>query len=517
MRQLNSFLCGSWVKGEGEGRPLHNATTGEVCATASTKGLDLGAALAYARDTGGPALRAMTFAERGAVLKAMAGVIHEHRDHLIDLARENSGNTRSDGKFDIDGASGTLSYYAYLGKTLGDQTFLFDGAAEGVLRSARFVGQHVWMPRLGVAIHINAFNFPAWGMCEKAAVALLAGVPVLEKPGTATAVVATRIVELWHEAGILPDGAVSLLSGSVGDLLDHVGPQDAVAFTGSGSVGRQVRGHERVVAHNVPVNIEADSLNASVLGPDVDAGSDTFLMFITDVARDITQKAGQKCTATRRILVPEGLVDATVELLTERIDDCKLGDPGDKSVRIGPLATASQQRDVHAGLDQLSKVAERVYGDPDRAPSTGYFVAPQVYKASGGADVPFVHEHEVFGPVATILPYGGTAAEAVAIVAKGGGGLVCSFYSNDRDFSREFLVGVAPWNGRVYWGSKKVHDQGPGPGTVLPGFNHGGPGKAGGGGELGGLRGLHFYMNRTAIQGDRGLMDKVLGKNPLNG
>ncbi len=512
MRMLNSYLEDRWIAGEGPGARLHAAASGAVIAEASTRGLDLGAALRHARETGGPALRAMTFAERGALLKALSGAIHEARDALIELALENSGNTRSDAKFDIDGASGTLAYYAWLGSTLGDRTFLLDGPQEKILRSARFAGQHVFVPRRGVAVHINAFNFPAWGLCEKLAVALLAGVPVLSKPATATATVAVRIVEIWAERGLLPPGAVSLLTGSAGDLLDQLGPQDVVSFTGSGDTGRVIRTHPKVVEYNLPVNIEADSLNASVLGPDIAPGSDAFQMFIGDVVLDLTQKAGQKCTAVRRIVVPETAVDAVRDALIERLDNTPVGDPSARETRVGPLATAAQQRDIALGVEKLSRTALRVYGDPKAVPSEGYYVAPQLFLDEGGVNAPFVHEHEVFGPVGTLLPYSGAADDAVAIVAKGGGGLVCSVYSDDRDWGGEVVLGLAPWHGRIVWGSSKVHDQSFGPGTVLPGFVHGGPGKAGGGEELGGARGLRFYWQRTAIQGDRALLEKVLGK-----
>ena len=512
MQQLRSFLQGEWVSGTGTPRPIFDATTGEPCAEATSEGLDLGAALAWGRKVGGASLRSMTFAERGVLLKSLSAAIHESRDELIELARINSGNTRGDAKFDIDGASSTLSYYAYLGKTLGDRKVLVDGDQEKLLRSTRLVGQHVKVPRQGVAIHINAFNFPAWGLGEKAAVALLAGVPVFVKPSFATATVTARVVEIWHERGLLPEGAVQLLVGSVGDLLSHVNSQDCVAFTGSGATGVKVRGHEAVVRHNVRVNIEADSLNASVVGPDVAAGSDTFLMFVADVARDLTQKAGQKCTAVRRIIVPENIAAAVVEALSERLDDNSVGDPSDRANRVGPLATAQQQRDVRAGIEALSKVATSVYGSQEGTPEPGYFVKPQLFRTDAGANAPYVHEHEVFGPVATIVTYGGEASEAIDIVAKGGGGLVASLYTNDVAFGGEVVLGIAPWSGRVMWGSKKIHDQSPGPGTVLPNLVHGGPGKAGGGEELGGLRGLDFYLQRTAIQGDRALLDRVFGK-----
>ncbi len=509
MRKLSSYLEGRWVEGDAPGAELTDATTGAPVATASTRGLDLGAAMGWARTTGGSALRALSFAQRGEALKALSEVIHSHRDELIDLSRLNAGTTRGDAKFDIDGAAGTLGWYAYLGSKMGDARWVVDGEPERILRSKRFVGQHLWVPRHGVAVHINAFNFPAWGMAEKAAVAWLAGVPVVTKPATATALLAHRIVELWAESGVLPEGALSLVCGSVGDLLDHVGPQDCLAFTGGSATARVVRGHPQVVAHNVRVNIEADSLNASVLGPDVQPGSDTFQMFVQDAVRDMTQKAGQKCTAVRRIFVPSVVADAAIEALTERLSGVVTGDPATKGTDVGPLSSASQQRSVRDGLAELERGCRLVWrGD---APDQGFFVTPSLFATDAGVDAPFVHEHEVFGPCATVLTYDGSADAAVAGVAAGGGGLVASVYSDDLGWAGPVVLGLAPWSGRVHWGSRKVTDQSPGPGTVLPNLVHGGPGKAGGGEELGGARGLQFYWQRTAIQGDRGLLERVLG------
>ncbi|TNE84403.1 MAG: 3,4-dehydroadipyl-CoA semialdehyde dehydrogenase [Deltaproteobacteria bacterium] len=513
MRQLKSFLEGRWVSGDAPASTLTNAVTGEAIAETSTRGLDLGAALRYARTVGGPTLRAMSFAERGAALKAMGKVIHAHRDELIELAAENSGNTRGDAKFDVDGASGTLAYYGALGKRMGDAKWLLDGPSEPIGRAPRFVGQHLFVPRQGVAVHINAFNFPAWGMGEKLAVSLLAGVPALEKPATATAVVTARIVELWHEAGVLPEGSVSLLAGSAGDLLDHLDAQDVVAFTGSGDTGRMIKGHPRVLDLNIPVNVEADSLNAAILGPDVKKSSDTFAMFLNEVVRDLTQKAGQKCTAIRRILVPASSVEWVWEALVDRMGTHAMGDVNDRATTVSPLATAAQQRDILAGIAELEAAADASWTHPQELPDgKGFWVAPRLFRTDKGINAPFVHDHEVFGPVGTVVVYSGEASDAVAIVAKGGGGLVSSVYSDDRGFGGEVVLGLAPWHGRLQWGSKKVHDQGMGPGTVLPGFVHGGPGKAGGGEELGGERGLRFYWQRTAIQGDRALLEKVLGK-----
>lgn len=509
MYSLSSYLCDTWVSGSQPASKLYNAVTGAEIGETSTRGLDLGAAMEHARRVGGKALRGMTFAERGALIERLAKAIHGHRDELIALAQENSGNTRGDAKFDIDGASGTLMAYAHMGAGLGDRRFILDGEQERFSRSKRFLAQHLQVPRRGVAVHINAFNFPAWGLGEKAAVALLAGMPVFAKPATATAVVAHRIMEIWAAEAELPAGVISMLCGSAGDLLDHLGAQDCVAFTGSGDTGRKIKGHPRVLEFNVPVNVEADSLNAAVLGPDVEVGSDTFEMFMADVVRDMTQKAGQKCTATRRIFLPAATLEATLEVLKDRLDQAVVGDPTERVTTVGPLATAAQKRDILAGIAALESAADRIWGDPSAAPDHGFYVAPALYQANGGLEAPYVHEHEVFGPVATVLPWDGNADAVVDLVAAGNGGLVCSLYTDDADFGRDVVLGLAPWHGRIYWGSRKVHDQGTGPGTVMPGLVHGGPGKAGGGEELGGLRGLAFYMQRCAVQGDTRLLLKA--------
>ncbi len=511
MHTLSSYLSGEWHAGKGARRRLEEIVH-PIVAELRDGGLDRGAALAWARAKGGPALRAMSFAQRGEMLDALAKVIHAHRDELLELSRVNGGTTRGDGKFDVDGASGTLSYYAYLGKKLGDATVLLDGDEESVLRSKRFVGQHVLTSRRGVAIHINAFNFPAWGLAEKAAVAWLAGMPVLAKPGTSTALLTHRIVELWVESGALPEGALSLLVGSAGDLLDHAGPQDCVAFTGGSSTAAAIRGHQTLVRNNVRVNIEADSLNAAVLGPDVAPGSDTFQMVVNLVSRDLTQKCGQKCTAVRRIMVPEALADDLVQALVDRLGGAQVGDPGAKGIEIGPAASKAQQQAVEEGLAALSDAATLVWqGDlPAGSPAGACFVRPSLFRSDRGLDTPFVHEHEVFGPCATVLTFDGSADAAIDLVAAGGGGLVASVYSDDADWGGDVAFGIAPFSGRVHWGSAKIHDQSPGPGTVLPNFVHGGPGKAGGGEELGGQRGLSFYMQRTAIQADRGLLKRAL-------
>jgi oxepin-CoA hydrolase/3-oxo-5,6-dehydrosuberyl-CoA semialdehyde dehydrogenase len=515
MERLESYVCGGWIGGRGKPSVLVNPTSEEPLAETSTEGIDFGEALAYASGRGGPALRAMTFAQRGELLRGMSKAIHEKRDELIEVAIQNGGNTRGDAKFDIDGAWGTLAAYAELGKELGEARFLVDGDGIQLGRSPRFIGQHVRVPRTGVAVHVNAFNFPAWGFGEKAACAILAGMPVVTKPATSTALLAWRIMKLFVEKDLLPPGALSFIAGSPGDLVSRLGGQDVLAFTGSGDTGAHLRSLQNVVGQSVRVNVEADSLNAAVLGLDVEPGSDTYGMFLRDVARDITQKAGQKCTAIRRVLVPAALAARVSEDLVDRLKQARVGDPSRDDVSVGPLATASQLRDVRAGIERLAGESTYLLGDGafERvgAPEgRGYFVPPTLLLARDASAARAVHEHEVFGPVATVLPYA-AASDAVALVARGSGGLVSSVYSDDRAFTAEVFFGIAPFHGRVMLGSEKIADQAPGPGTVLPQTIHGGPGRAGGGEELGGARGLEMYTQRVAVQGSRPILEAMLG------
>lgn len=515
MIELQSYLGGEFRAGKGKKATLVDPTSGEPVAEAGTEGLDLSAALRYARDVGGPALRAMTFRERGELLKRMSKTLHEGRDDLIEASILNGGTTRSDAKFDIDGAIGTLAYYATIGEKLGDRAYLIEGEGEQLTRSPRFWAHHARVPLRGVAVHVNAFNFPAWGLGEKAAVALLAGVPVVTKPATSTALLAFRVIERLVEADVLPKGAVQFVAGSTGDMLEHLGPQDVLAFTGSGSTGSILRRLDSVIQKNVRVNVEADSLNAAVLCGDVEPGDETWQMFIRDTAKEMTQKAGQKCTATRRIFVPPSLIDRVQEALLEELAQIKVGDPRRDDVRMGPLATAQQRKDVNEGIERLIAAgAKRLSGAKldvhGASEKDGFFVMPTLLRIDSPADVGVVHEHEVFGPVATVMPYG-SAEEAVALVARGEGGLVSSVYGNDKDLLRTIVLGIAPHHGRVLVGSKKIADQAIAPGMVLPSCIHGGPGRAGGGEELGGERGLSFYTQRVAVQGDRALLDKLLG------
>jgi 3,4-dehydroadipyl-CoA semialdehyde dehydrogenase len=512
---LRSYAAGRWIAGTGDLATLLNPATEEPLARAGTGGVDMAAVLDHARGVGGPALRGLTFAQRGAALRAATDALQAHRNELLDLAVANGGNTRGDAKFDVDGAIFTLAAYADIGKAIGDTKVLVDGEGVTLGRSPRFHGQHVQVSRTGVAIHINAFNFPAWGMAEKAAAALLAGMPVVSKPATSSAMVAHRMMEILVEAKALPEGALSLLVGSAGDLLEHVGPFDVIAFTGSSDTGVTIRSMKPVIANSVRVNVEADSLNAAVLGPDVSAGDETWDYFVKDVLRDMTQKAGQKCTAIRRVLVPAESADRLRDDLVDRLGSITVGNPAHEAVRMGPVATAGQLKDVRAGADLLARDGRLVFGNADLKPvgapeGKGFFTSPILVEVEPGAPAETVHSREVFGPVATIVPYSGTAADAAETVGRGRGGLVSSVYSEDTAFTADLVLGIAPFHGRVFLGSAKIAEASPGPGTVLPLLVHGGPGRAGGGEELGGVRGLALYMQRLALEGSRPVIEKIV-------
>lgn len=495
--------------------PLVNPATEEVIAEVSTGGHDLAAAFGYAREAGARELAGMTFAQRGALLASLAKAIHGAREELIALAIANGGNTRGDAKFDIDGGAVTLSHYAELGTKLGGTSLLGDGEPIQVGRTARMGGQHVWARRRGVAVHINAFNFPAWGLCEKLACALLAGMPVISKPATATALVAHRLAQLFEP--LLPAGVLQLLVGPAGSLLDHLTAGDAVAFTGGSSTARTLRTHPKIIEHGVRLNIEADSLNAAILGPDVDLTSEAGALFLADVVRDMTQKTGQKCTAIRRVLVPDARFAEICDAIRERVSSIAVGDPSREDVRMGPVATAQQRDDVKAGIARLAAATDSVHGGtgevtPIGVPAgKGYFIGPVVRSTKSPMDCAPLNDHEVFGPVSTVGSYSGDAAFAAAFVARGEGCLVSSAYSDDRDWVASFVTAAAPWAGRLYLGSSKMASQSPGPGTVLPSLLHGGPGRAGGGEELGGERGLHFYMQRCALEGDASVLKSLIG------
>lgn len=521
MERLQSYLNGAWRSGDGDVATLVNPSTEQPLAEiASVRGL--GDALAWGRAVGGRNLRALSFGERAERLGKLAKVIHGQRDELIGVAIANGGNTRGDAKFDIDGATAVLASYAALLPTLGTGPWLVEGEAAPLHKGAKIRAQHVLLPRRGIAVHVNAFNFPAWGMIGKLAVAFAAGVPVISKPATSTALLAARIAKIVLDSGLVPEGAFQLLLGSAGDLLDHVGPQDVVAFTGSADTGARIRGHGRVLATNARVNIEADSLNAVVVAGDVETGTELFDLVVRDLAIELTQKAGQKCTATRRILVPNALLPDLRDALVDRLRAIaeKTGDPSDENVRMGPLSTKQQLADARTGVADLARHAERVQGDPTRtsfagvAPGTGYFLEPILLQATEAAAKDpgsAFHQREVFGPVATLLPYDGTVETAASIVALGEGSLVGTLYSDDRETTTAAIAALSPWLGRLVLGTEKLAGAALSPGCVFPVCNHGGPGRAGDGGELGGRSGLSFYLQRTTLQGGGAELSRLLG------
>jgi phenylacetic acid degradation protein PaaN len=516
--QLDSFLQGAWRGGEGDPVSLVNPANQEIVATVRAIRGSLGDAIRWGREVGGANVRALTFAQRGELLDRLAKLVHEHREPLIDIAVANGGNTRGDAKFDIDGGIAVLAHYAELAKSLGASPWLVLDEAEPIFRGSKIRAEHVLVSRQGLAIHINAFNFPAWGMLGKLAVSLLAGMPTLCKPATSTAALAHRIVELIVEREILPAGALQLLMGSAGDLLDHVGPQDVIAFTGSQAVGNQIKTHARVIAQGTRVNLEADSLNAVIIGPDVEG--ELFDLVVRDLVVELTQKAGQKCTATRRVLVPESLLERVREALGDRLRELKIGDPADKAVRMGPLSSAAQLAEARSGIERLAADAELVIGNPQRAEGwagagaqAGFFLEPIVLQAKPdrvtSASAAF-HQHEVFGPVTTLLPYDGSIAAAAAIVGLGGGSLVSTVYSDDREWLSAAVTELGPWLGRLVIASEKFAGASMSPGCVFPVANHGGPGRAGGGEELGGKFGLALYMQRIAVQSGASQLARLL-------
>ncbi len=516
-RRLESYVCGEWRRGSGEGRPLLDASTGEVVALIDAGGLDHAGALAYARERGGPALRAMTFHQRALMLKALGQHLMAAKEAFYALSTL-TGATRSDAWIDVDGGIGTLLSYGSKGRReLPNARILLDGPPEPLSPDATFSGQHVLTPLEGVAIHIDAFNFPVWGMLEKLAPTLLAGMPALIKPASQTAYVTEAVVRRMIETGILPDGALQLVSGSLGDMLDHVTAQDVVTLTGSAETGRTLRAHPAIVAHSVRFTMEADSLNAAILGPDAGPGTPEFDLFVREVAREMTAKTGQKCTAIRRVIAPRTQCDALVAALSERLGKVAVGNPADESVRMGPLASLGQREEVRARVAELAAEAEIVAGDPD-APrlvsgdaEAGAFVSPLVLYCDRPGRAEAIHEVEAFGPVSTVMPYD-APEEAMALARRGGGSLVASVFTDDPAFAREAVEGLAPWHGRILLGNRASAETSTGHGSPLPMLVHGGPGRAGGGEELGGVRALTHYMQRTALQGPPGLLAAATGR-----
>jgi oxepin-CoA hydrolase / 3-oxo-5,6-dehydrosuberyl-CoA semialdehyde dehydrogenase len=514
---LQSYVCGVWKSGADHGVAMRDATTGEVIAMASSGGIDFAAVLEHARKVGGPALRALTFHERAGLLRTLAKRLSELKEELYGLSYR-TGATKSDSLIDIDGGIGTVFAFAgKAGRELPNSRVYVDGDVEPLSKGGTFVGQHLYVSREGAAIHINAFNFPVWGLLEKLAPTLLAGMPVIVKPATATAYLAELLVRRIVESKILPEGALQLVCGSLGNLFDHLNCQDSIAFTGSATTAARLRVHPTVVRNAVPFIAETDSLNSCILGPDAVPGTPEFDLFVKEVVREMTVKAGQKCTAIRKALVPAASAGAVVAAVQAALQAIVVGDPRAEGVRMGPLVSQEQRSEVLARIAELNHEAEFVAGDlrhfdvkgADR--ERGAFVPPLLLLCRDPRQARAVHEVEAFGPVATVLPYADTA-EAIALARRGGGSLVASVFSADDSTAREIVLGLAPHHGRILVVNRHCAKESTGHGSPLAPLIHGGPGRAGGGEEMGGIRGILHYMQRTAVQGAPDTITAISGR-----
>jgi oxepin-CoA hydrolase/3-oxo-5,6-dehydrosuberyl-CoA semialdehyde dehydrogenase len=516
MALLRSYVSGAWHTATEEGTPLHDAVTGDEVARISSAGIDFAAALDHGRRVGGPALRELTFHQRAALLKALGSHLRERREELYALSAK-TGATLGDSKFDIDGGIGVLLSYASKGKReLPNDTVYVDGGPEPLSKGGTFLGQHIATPLHGVAVQINAFNFPVWGPLEKFAPAFLAGVPSLVKPASQTAYLTEKLVELIIESGLLPEGTLQLVCGSAGDLLDHVTEQDLVSFTGSADTARRLRAHPAIVRNAVRFNAEADSLNCSILGPDAKPGTTEFDLYVKQLVTEMTVKAGQKCTAIRRAFVPAGLIDDVARAAGERLAKVTVGSPDSEGVRMGALASLEQREEVRRSLKALTDTATVVFGDPEQVEVTGAdaergaFLSPVLLRADD-PDRAEPHEIEAFGPVSTLLPYTSTE-QVIELAARGRGSLAGSVVTGDAEFAREVVLGVAPWHGRLLVLDADDAKESTGHGSPMPGLVHGGPGRAGGGEEMGGIHGVLHHMQRTAVQGGPKVLAAVTGR-----
>ena len=513
MYTVENFLMGQWVKGEGDGQLLYNAVTGEPIANATSKGLDFAAALHYARTKGNPALRKMSFHERGLMLRALAIYLREHLEELYAISYQ-TGATKADSWVDIEGGIGNLFSYASLRRKLPDTPYCLDGEHHPLGKANTFMGHHLLIPKEGVAIHINAFNFPVWGMLEKIAVNLLAGVPAIVKPATVTSYLTEAVVKKIIAAGILPDGALQLICGSAGDLLNHVQSQDVVTFTGSATTGLLLKSGSKILAENVPFTMEADSLNCIVLGEDVTPTMPEWDIFIKEVRREITTKSGQRCTAVRRIFVPENKIEAVQKALTVALAQNIIGNPLNPKVRMGSLAGETQRNEVKAQVNKLLETSSILYGSLDSVevldadPIKGAFVSPLLLLNENPFGNSNVHEVEAFGPVATLMPYKHTE-EAISLAKLGKGSLVSSIVTASTTIATDYVIGAGNYHGRILVLNEQCAKESTGHGSPLPLLVHGGPGRAGGGEEMGGLRGVKHYMQRVAVQGSPDMITAI--------
>jgi len=513
--RLKNYVQGQWVEGSGPAVALHDAVTGAVVAEATTGGIDFKRVLEYARQTGGPALRTMTIHQRARMLKAMAQYLMGRKDELYAVSAA-TGATKGDSWVDIEGGIGTFFTYASKGRReLPDETFVIDGDLEPLSKGGTFIGRHICVPLEGTAVHINAFNFPCWGMLEKLAPTFLAGMPAIVKPATATSFLTNAMVRIMVDANILPAGALQLLCGGVGDLFEHLMSQDVVTFTGSAATGRKLKAHPSIINESIRFNMEADSLNFCMLGPNDAPGTEEFDLYIKEVSREMTLKAGQRCTAIRRVLVPESMVEPVIKALSKRLAGATLGNPAVEGVRMGPLATRDQVVEVRKSVAALRQGAELVHGDLDQFAVVGaerekgaFFPATLLHCADPfGRSEP--HDIEAFGPVSTVMGYKGVS-DAIELVKRGRGSLCGSLFTADDDVAREVVLGTAAYHGRLMLVNRHSAKESTGHGSPMPHLVHGGPGRAGGGEEMGGVRSVFHYMQRTALQGHPTTLTRVM-------
>lgn len=503
--KLQNFALGRWIDGSGEGQPLYDASTGDLVATATSNGLDFGEMLEYGRKTGNKNLRKMTFQERGRMLKALAMFLLERKEKYYQISYK-TGATKVDSWIDIEGGIGNLFANASLRRKLPDLPYYSEGDAIGLSKGGTFIGHHILVPKEGVAVHINAFNFPVWGMLEKCAVNWLAGMPAIVKPATLTSYLTEVVVRDIVESNILPTGALQLICGSARSLLDHVNYQDVVTFTGSASTGIALKSSPNILREAVPFNMEADSLNCIILGKDAAPGTSEFDLFIKEVRKEITVKCGQKCTAVRRIIVPEAYIDDTQAAISKSLEGTVIGDPRNEGVRMGALAGQEQVKEVQGRLQELMTFSQLVYGNPEDfdvalgSKTKGAYLPPMLLRN----DTPFehtgTHEIEAFGPISTLMPYA-TMEDAIELARKGRGSLCSSIVTYDDNIAREYVINAATHHGRILVLNRNSAKESTGHGSPMPLLVHGGPGRAGGGEEMGGLRGIKHYMQRCAIQG----------------
>jgi oxepin-CoA hydrolase/3-oxo-5,6-dehydrosuberyl-CoA semialdehyde dehydrogenase len=516
MNTLHNYACGQWFGGADKGQQLFNAITGDVIATASSKGLDFSKMLDYSRSVGGPKLRKMTFQERGLMLKALALHLLSKKEEFYKISWA-TGATRIDSWVDIEGGIGNLFTYASLRRQFPNETFCYEGDVAKLSKNNTFIGHHICVPKEGVAIHINAFNFPVWGMLEKIAVNWFAGVPAIVKPATVTSFLTEAVVKEIITSGIVPEGALQLICGSANGILDHVINQDVVTFTGSASTGKMLKSHPRLIEESVHFNMEADSLNCCVLGNDVTPEMPEFDIFIKEIAREITTKAGQKCTAVRRIIVPENRVEDVHIALGKRLAQTVIGDPNVEGVRMGSLAGLTQLQEVKEKVEQLSKTQKIIIGDFEKFEvkgadkKKGAFMPPIIFLNEKPFTNTDCHNIEAFGPVSTIMPYK-TIDEAIELSKMGKGSLVSSIVTADDRIARMYTIGAACMHGRILVLNNECAKESTGHGSPMPMLVHGGPGRAGGGEEMGGKRGVFHYLQRTAIQGSPTTITAITGQ-----